>query len=350
MAQQEGISLMKKKFRTVLYIILALIVVAVLAVLSFLSKRVKPVPDGTIGNTAGNANNGGMFCEYNGTVYFSNPYDGGALYSMAPDESGMKKLVSSEVSNINAGGSYLFYYRKGTGSNAGLGYLRSVNGLYRSSLNGRNATCLAQDVIFNLQLIGNNLYYLSSDAGGPLFYQISTDKKDKVLLFAASRNFACALPDGSVYYNGTENNHFLYRYDTASGLSSVVFEGNLWYPVYDGGYFYYLDVSSDYRLCRYSPSEDLVEILTHDRVDCFNLAGGYIYYQKNSATDPALMRMTTDGKNVETVLEGNYTHISVTSMYVYFFSFGNDVPVYRTPVNGPVSVSTFDAARDAAFK
>ena len=33
------------------------------------------------GSTAGNLYNGGLFCEYDGTVYFSNPSDGGKLYS-----------------------------------------------------------------------------------------------------------------------------------------------------------------------------------------------------------------------------------------------------------------------------
>ena len=64
-----------------------------------------------MGNTAGNVNNGGYFCEYDGVVYFSNPYDGGSLYSMSPDETNLKKLISAKVSNINAGGRYLFYYQ-----------------------------------------------------------------------------------------------------------------------------------------------------------------------------------------------------------------------------------------------
>lgn len=163
-------------------------------------------------------------------------------------------------------------------------------------------------------------------------------------------NLSCALPDGTAYYNGTQTNHYLYRYNTHSNSSDTVFKGNLWYPVYENGYVYYLDVANDYRLCRYSLSEKQVEILTHDRVDCFNLAGGYVYYQKNSADAPALKRVTLDGRNEETVLEGIFTHISVTSRYVYFADFENKTPVYRTPISGPVSVSTFEAAKNAALK
>lgn len=340
---------MKKNHRTILVLCLLFAALLLVIILSLLSDRVRPIPEGTVGNTAANSYNGGMFCEYNGVVYFSNPYDGGALYSMSPDETNLKKLKSGNISQINAGGDYLFYYQQGSGSGAGLGYLRSTKGLYRSSLKGKDTVCLAEDLVFHVQLIDNALYYLSSDSSGPLFYRISTDRKDKVLLAAKSRDFACALEDGSVYYAGTETNHYLYRYHTHTGEESVVWEGNLWYPVYEGGYLYYLDVANDYRLCRYSLSEDRVEILTHDRVDCFNLAGGYLYYQKNDAAEPALKRMTLEGGAVETVMEGNFTHISATSRYVYFSPFGADAPLYRTPVSGAVSVSTFDGARDAAL-
>lgn len=340
---------MKKKLSIVIFSILFVLAFALLILSSLLSGRITPIPEGTVGNTAGNANNGGLFCEYNGIVYFSNPYDGGALYSMSPDETNLKKLNSINISNINAGGKYLLFYQKEASGASGLGYARTSHGIFRSDLSGRNSVCLSRDLIFNLQLVDNYLYYLSSADKGSEFYQLKIDKSEKNLLSTTSWNFTCALPDGSVYYNGTENNHYLYRYDTHTGSSSTVWGGNLWYPVYESGYIYYLDVSANYRLCRYSLSDDQVEILTHDRVDCFNLAGNHIYYQKNSATEPALKRITLDGQNEETIISGNFTHINATSQYVYFSAFENEMPIYRTPVNGPVSVSTFDAALEAAL-
>lgn len=339
---------MSKKVRSFLIGGVILIIVILLAVWSYLSKRYIPVPQGTVGNTAGNTNNGGYFCEYDGTVYFSNPYDSGALYAMSPDESNIHKLSAASVSYIMAGGKYLFYYQTAASGAAGLGYVRNVNGIYRCDLNGKHAANLTRELIFNMQLIGNDLYYLTSDSSGAGFYKLSADGKDTERLASTGWNFAAAQSDGTVYYNGTEKNHYLYRYNTASGTSSVVWEGNLWYPVYDNGYIYYLDVAGNYRLCRYSLYQDQVEILTHDRVDCFNLGGGYIYYQKNDASSPALMRITLDGQNPEVVMAGTYTHISITSRYVYFTPYNNNLMIYHTPVSGPVSVSTFSAAQAAA--
>lgn len=334
-------------------IILTAIVIAFLllltgtVVLSRTYSGVRPVPEGTVGNTAGNSYNDGLFCEYNGVVYFSNPYDGGALYSMNPDESNIQKLSSASVSHLNAGGNYLFYFQSQSSGSSGLGYVRSRLGVFRASLSGKKPVCLYEDLIFNMQLAGNNLYLLSSAEDGAHFYRVSAQDGTLDELSRTYWDFSCALSDGTIYYSGTENNHYLYRYNTASGSSSVAWEGNLWHPVYDNGYIYYLDISSDYRLCRYSLSGGVVEILTHNRVDCYNLAGGYLYYQKNSATEPALMRMTLDGQNVETLMEGNFTHINVTSQYVYFTAFDAETPVYRTAIGGS-GVTTFDAAMEAA--
>ncbi len=336
-----------KAFIAGLFIIL---IISALAFFSLQKEEVTPIPGGTVGNTPGNANNNGLFCEYNGVVYFSNPFDGGALYSMSPDESNLKKLIDVKVSHINAGGDYLFYNQETASGASGLGYVRSSHGLFRADLDGDNIACLSKDLLFNLQLINNHLYYLTSDSTGPFFYKLSIDGEESELLTQTGRNFACAQSDGTVYYNGTETNHYLYKYNTANGSDTVVWEGNIWYPVYHEGYVYYLDVANDYCLSRYSLSNDYVEILTHDRVDCFNIAGGYLYYQKNSVEEPALKRMTLEGANPEIIAEGNYTHINVTSQYVYFTSFANESSVYRTPVNGPVSVSIFNAALEAAVK
>lgn len=339
---------MKNKIKMVLGSILVILAFSLLILFSILQNRVKPIPEGSVGNTAGNANNGGCFCEYNGTVYFSNPYDGGALYSMSPDETNLKKIISANTSHLNAGGKYLFYYQKGSSENgSGLGNMSISHGLYRSDLNGRNVISLVRMPIFNLQLIDNYLYFLSSGNKGEEFCKIKIDKTDKSILTHTGWNFSSAMPDGTVYYNGTQNNHFLYRYNTKTNSSSVVWEGNLWFPVYDNGYIYYLSVDNEYKLCRYSLANEVVEILTHDRVDCFNLAGGYLYYQKNSVDEPALKRMTLDGKEPEIIAEGNYTHINVTSKYVYFSAFGSEIPLYRTPIDGPISVNTFHAAMEA---
>ena len=76
---------MKKKVITILTILLVIAAAVLVFVSSELSRRVTPNPTGTVGNTACNLYNGGVFCEDDWYVYFSNPYDNDALYRMRPD-------------------------------------------------------------------------------------------------------------------------------------------------------------------------------------------------------------------------------------------------------------------------
>ncbi len=339
----------KRTLKTLLLFILILTVIGGVTWFSIYFKRIPKNPDDTIGNTAGNLNNSGLFCESEGKIYFSNAYDNGTLYVMDADGNNIKKLNDSKSSLITAGGNYLYYYQENVGGNHGLGYIRSTYGLCRMRKDGRMISSMNRNVIFSMQLIGNYIYYLSSDKNGPLFFKVSTNGKTEVQLANYSVNPAC-VQNGYIYYNGTVDNHYLYALDTRTDTSSEIWQGNLWYPIIDGDYIYYLNVAEHYRLCRYNQSTQEVEVLTEDRVDCYNLSGGYIYYQKNSETEPALKRMHYDGSEPEVIASGNYTNINITSEYVYFQSFASSVPMYRTPTTGVINVTTFDAAQEAVQK
>lgn len=338
-----------KKRSVIISVVIGLVIITAF-IYTILSERVKMNDDYVTGNTAGNLNNNGLFCESGGIVYFSNPYDDGCLYSMSPDETNMKKLTTSGVTSINADEHYLYYYMDSLQQGKGLGHVLRTYGIYRSKLNGKNSKCLKRGNAITLQLCGNYLYYQNFDnnnKNGTELFKIKIDKSDDQRVAAYNVNPASCI-NGTIYFGGTTKDHYLYALNTADDSVSVVWEGNVWNPVYHNGYYYFMDISNDYRLCRYSPSADLVEVITNDRIDFFNIYGDYIYYQKSSAGDPALKRMYTDGSNVETVAEGIYNNINITSNYVYFTEYNSDVPMYKTPVYGSVNVTAFDAANAAA--
>jgi len=330
---------MTKKIKYILIIVLFFILFAVLVLFSQFLGRIPANPPGTVGNTAGNINNAGLFCESDGMVYFSNPLDNGCLYSMTVDEQDITKLGNSAVRNILAGGKYLYYFQSTASGESGLGYVRSRNSFNRCLKSGKEATALATDVVISGQLVNDYLYLLTAGDPTPVFYKIKTDRSDKQVLAEYQVNPACA-HDGIIYYNGSLNNHYLYTLNTNGDTVSELWEGNIWYPCLDGSYIYYLDVANNYRLCRYDMSQQVIQVLTNDRVDCFNVGGGYIYYQRNSATAPALKMMGTDGSNPTVVAEGNYTNINMTSRYVYFQEFGENSSLYHCPL-GESSMSSF---------
>ena len=229
-----------------------------------------------------------------------------------------------------------------------MGYVVRTYGVYRARLDGTHTKCLDRSAAVTMLLTGDYLYYQHyNNTDYTQLYKVKTDQSEPELVSKDIIN-PVACDNGVIYFSGTGRDHYLYSLDTRTDTISTIFEGNLCFPSYHDGYIYYMDISSDYRLCRYSLSENTVEILTNDRVDTFNVGDQFIYYQKNSSTEPALKRMRLDGSNPEIVAEGNFEKIHLTSAYAYFNAFGQSVPVYHTPVNGEIYITPFSAALEAA--
>lgn len=338
---------MKKNTQIMIVVSILVVLFLFLGGVLFLSGYVAENPEGTIGNTAGNINNSGLVCEYDGVVYFANAFDGGSLYSMTPDEQNLRRLNSVETQNILAGGKYLYYFQTGAASSeSGFGQLDGMKSFDRCDLKGNNSSALTNDVVTAGQLVDNSLYLMTADSDGVRFYKMGIDGKNETTLAEYIVNPACAR-DGVIYYNGTLEEHYLYALNTKTDVAEVIWKGNLWYPVLEGDYVYYMDVANNYRLCRYSLTQGVIEVLTNDRVDCFNVGNGYIYYQKNSSTEPALTCMRTDGSNVQVVAEGIFTDINMSSRFVYFREFGDDTTLYHSPL-GASYYEPFYGAQDAA--
>lgn len=317
---------------------LALIVIVLLL---SIGSTVKKLPDDTVGNTAGNLNNGGLFCEYNGKVYFSNAYDNGTLYVMNADETGVKKLNDSIVKYINASESYLVYYQEGVSTDDDLSSIVQSLGIYRTDLKGRNADCIDNSVCTALVLSGNNVYYQHYDNDKyTTLYKSNLSGSNRTEVSKDIINPHCVY-GGTIYFNGTNGKHYLYGLNTENDSISTIWNGNVWNPVIYGNYVYYMDLSNHYGISRYSLLNHEVEILTNDRVDFFNLTQNKIYYQTAGKSNQALKCMGLDGSNPEIVHEGIHTNISVTSNYVYFTEYSFDTPIYHVPVNGGL-VSIFE--------
>lgn len=317
------------------------VIVIVIALLSTIKLPGKTLPKDTIGNTAGNLNNGGLFCEYDGKVYFSNAYDNGTLYVMNSDETEVSKLNDSNVSLINASESYLVYYRSGNLSESGIGTLVKKSGIFRSNLKGKNVKCLDDSICTALILTGNQIYYQHyNNTEYTRLYKADINGESIVEVEDAIINPHCVV-NGTIYFNGTDGDHYLYGLNTETDSISTLWTGNLWNPIVEGNYVYYMDLSNHYGLSRYSLLDNTVEILTNDRVDYFNVYENMIYYQTASSDSPCLKRMYTDGSNNEIVKEGSYKNINITSNYVYFTAFESETPVYHTPTFSKLNVTVF---------
>ena len=110
------------------------------------------------GNTAGNLYNGGMFCEYNGVIYFSNPSDGGKLYSMDSNGNNLKKLTNDCATYINVDDNYIYYIRNNTGSSLDFNFVAfHRNALVRVDHDGKNLILLDTEPCLYASLISSGV-------------------------------------------------------------------------------------------------------------------------------------------------------------------------------------------------
>lgn len=309
-------------------------------------------PEDMTGNTTGNLNNGGNFCQVEDKIFFVNTYDGGKLYSMNVDESGITKLSDAVVSSINADDTYIYYVMSDVESPSGMGGISiPMLGIYRAKHNGKQVKCLDRVSGGVMKLLGNFLYYQRYEDNKIKTMQcmdIRTREGKALLDFPA--NPAAAAGTG-IYYSGVTEDHNLYRYDITTGSSTLVYEGNVWNPDAQGGFVYFMNVEDGYTLCRYDVASGEVQTLTRDRMDSYLVCGNIIFYQRNSETEPALMAMNTDGSGATVIAEGNYNTLNATSKYLYFMEFGNEAAIYKVSLeNRDFRVMTFDGARDAALE
>ncbi|MCR5118804.1 MAG: DUF5050 domain-containing protein [Lachnospiraceae bacterium] len=349
------------KKRNVITVIALIAFILILVVAKYISKRLSVIPENDpalIGNTAGNLYNGGFFCESDDKVYFSNAYDNYALYSMNADQTEVKKLASGITSYINAGGNYVYYYSRSSSDQSGLGYVRNGRGIYRVDKKGKNNILLGKLSTDSMLLVGNYVLYTDfqedekSDNALVSVKGLSTDGSFNFTYFSGHPRLASS-QSGSVYYAAMEGDHFLHCLDPLTGSFTAVCEANMYEPIVQGDQVYFLDLDNNYHLSVCPLSGGEVRELIPERMDSYNLYGDMVYYQTVDEKNPegyALKRARIDGTSIETVKTGVYTDLSVTSSYVYFREFNNDVPVYCTPTYGSVNVMPFTAAMDAVLK
>lgn len=331
---------MKKR----IFLILLPILLIVGGITVYMLNRTKFNDDYVNGNTAGNLYNGGLICEYNDIIYFANPSDGDRLYCMNADGSNLTKLCDDIVSFINVDEHYIYYVRNNPGSDGDFSFLTfNTNSLCRIDRDGNQNSILVLDTAPALyaSLVGNYIYYLHhSDSDGSTLYKVKIDGSEHKQV-AQSPFFTCSADGQYLYFNGIESDHYLWRLNTANDSMGMLYGGNCWMPtVVDHSTVYYMDCDNNYAIARADIATGEKVLLCEDRVDCYNVAGDYIYFQRNDPEHPALCRMRTDGSCYEVISQGNHTNINTTSEYVYF-RFYESKQLFRMAHDGDGEIEPF---------
>lgn len=333
---------MKKVLAIIFTIVLLAGIVTAILLFNYFGNRTIFNDDIVYGNSAGNFYNGGLFCEANGVVYFSNPEDDNRLYQMTSDGREAKRLTTDSACFINADSHYIYYARNGQAQSTDFAFLQfNPNSLCRMPLKGGRALVLDPAPALFAVLVQNDVYYIHYDtSSASTLYKVGIDGKNARKITNEPLRLSPGL-EGTLCYAGVANDHNISLWDPGLDAGSTIYNGVCYMPIDTENFLYFLDAENDYRLMRQEKSTQNVTTLADCRVDCYNLTDEYVYYQKNDGTDTALCRVRLDGSSQEEIVaKGNFTSINVTSRYVYFTSFQNPLLIFQTPADGDVAVES----------
>lgn len=309
-------------------IIGALVIVAIVA-LSFFTYHAKQTvynEENVLGNSSGNLFNGGLFCEYENRIYFSNPEDEGRLYVMDADLSNYKKLSSDTATSINVAGKYVIYGRHNdqqehTNENV---FSVSKTGLYRVDQNGNNLKTLFDSVVNVVNLYGNTVYFQHNTTSGFGTSMIDIDKSNSGDL-TEEPIFPYAIDNGYLYYVGVSKEHNVHRINLSNGQKETIYEGNTAYITFADDYLYFLDLENSHTLTRMQTDGTQKEVLVTEPTSTYNVTpdGTFLYYEVDNGTDNGIFRMNLKNGITQNLMVGNYSSIHTTSVFTFFQSFDN---------------------------
>ena len=213
----------KKKFPFGI-IIFVLIVICIIAaiIVSAILNRPEPIPADAVGNTSGNINNRGLFCETDDYIFFSNSYDARKLYRMDKDGSNVKCIADVPVEFINVYGDNVYFYQTPGADNQVFG-LGGLYGVCSTNLDGTSGMNNIDKAIVNsLILYGPNLYYQPYDKEqGLSLYKADPYTKEKVKL-SDKRVFVSTPLNGKFLTYNEDIGYFLSAFNPESGQMELV--------------------------------------------------------------------------------------------------------------------------------
>ena len=344
---------MLKMIRRILIFLVLITMISLLAITVYNSGRTYYNEDQEIGNTTGNLYNGGLFCEQNGRIFFSNDADDGSLYVMDSNLSNPKKIYDDKSVFINADDNYIYYVRaNNTRENPSGSVLMFFNtGVYRLNHNGKGLKAITGNPGAYLMLRGNNIYFQRYDAGIGLFlYQYKIDGSLERLLVKDAVIPADVI-NNSLIYNGYSKDHNINTMDLSSFTHHSRFQGNYYYPIFQDGYIYYLNLDDKYRIYRMNSDGSDPTLLVKERCFTYNITkdGRFLYYQVDNGKKNRICRMNLETMKSETLMNGNFKQIHTAGDYVFFKDFDN-TNTYVMDADGPADISTFDPTKLTAGK
>lgn len=330
-----------KKF--IIFLVI-LTVVTIFGIYAFSMNRTYSNSEDEIGNTTGNIYNGGLFCEQDDNIFFSNDKNNGSLYVMNSNCTNARKVSDETASYINADGNYIYFVKSNTSTNNDKSIFRINNsGIYRINQNGSELKSVSNNPGAYLTLKGNNLFYQHYDAeNGLYFYSNKIDCSSERLLEKVA-DIPAFVTNDKLYFTSLEKDHSIYSLNLQSFTTRLLLSGNYLYPIYIGDYIYYMDPLKEYKIYRMKLDGSEPTLLVNERCSTFNITntGKFLYYQIDNGKKSRICSLNLKTMKANTLLAGNYKQINVTDNFVFFRTL-DETQTYMTAAEGGTTVSTFN--------
>ena len=318
----------KANIKPVIGIFVVVLIIALFLLFKKLGNKVVLSSEGLIGNTAGNLYNGGLFCEDGGRIYFSNPDDDFALYSMKTDMTDLKKLYNDYARYINVDENYVYYtrmnHKKDTPTQSKL--VAYHTGVYRMNKNGKDLNAITTEPCGSLLLYDNKLYYQTYAKNNK--QQITIDRTDidgsNTVELIMDDAPVVSVYNGKLYYSGKLRDQNIHEVDI-SGEDSVYLSAKAYMPIVNSEGTFYVSTADGYNL--YLAGRDgSTECLVDKAVSWYNIAedGRYVFYQCDEKNAAAIYMLDRTTGSVEKISEGNYKWINIAGGYCFFFDFSSE--------------------------
>ncbi len=336
---------MKSKQKMIIIISCIILLFVVIFLSRYLITRTVLSEPGTIGNTAANLYNGGLFCERDGVIYFSNINDSGSLYSMDSDCTNIRKIYNDNASYINVDENYVFYSRNNNRRpKESQGVFKVFNnGLFRVTHKGKNLKKLYGSPTGTVLLYDNNIYYqhYSEETGIQIYKTDLAGKNEQAV--TDEDIIPVSAYNNQIYYSGVEEDHGIHMLNLSTLQSSSVLDSFTYMPVATENYIYYIATTNGYNICRINHDGTGNTIIVDEFCSSYNLSsdGKYIFYQIDGGDNNRLCSMELATGNVQTILSGDFNRIHVTSQYLFFSTFDGSTS-YIYSLDGSEKLSVFN--------
>lgn len=322
----------KKKIigTAVAVVIIGAIVAAI--VINAINSQFRYNEDGQTGNSTGNLYNGGLFCEYEGYVYFANPEDENSLYRMKSDGTEVEKLHSDTVSYIQVMNDYIYYIRRNP-IQEGAVIHGTLYGIYRLEIGEDVPEKVYNGLVETMVICGNYIYFTAYDDVNLIRLRCIKVDGEELKDVSELDYMPIAVSGDTYYFPNVEDNHNLMYIDAGTTEIYTSSYGNFYMPSFTDKYIYYIDLDNDMKLTRVSLRSNEAEVLDEGKCINYNVSEkeDLVFYQLENGDEHKLACMKMNGSDKKVVAEGNYTGIHITEKYTYYYKIvsADDKELYR---------------------